>query len=394
MLHLMLTTFAGEEIQLAIDLQEYDRLNEFENAVLNQLPYLGDSSTFGCELQFVHKDTHKVLADPIWNTLRDNHCFNVIARQCFVDALHKGHLTGGAKAIRVPFSTTDRILPQAFSFHTEVRHVQVEAGIRIVGEAAWRSCQRLQVVHLPTTVVCLQHGAFRRCYLLRVVVAPGCRQFGIKVFEACCSLTQIGATNHTTNQLAPQAQFRPRAFEKCTALRHLNLETTEYDPTNPNRCLPECCFLEAGIVSLSLPPDFTWVGPAACERCQQLQTVDLSRTDIIEILGSTFAHCSHLQQLRLSSNLRRIEQEAFLQCASLREVCIPPSLLYIARRAFAGCAQLRTFYKAGKSTTWRGTYARVNAFDKCEQLDKPTWLRFLPPNAKDKWREDFTEAVR
>ena len=47
----------------------------------------------------------------------------------------------------------------------------------------------------------------------------------------------------------------------------------------------------------------------------------------------------------------------------------------------------------GKSTTWRGTYARVNAFDKCEQLDKPTWLRFLPPK-KDKWREDFTEAVR
>ena len=70
-LHLSLTTFAGEEIQLTIELQEFDRLNEFENAVLEQLPYLGESSTFGCELQFVHKDTHKVLVDPIWNTLRE-----------------------------------------------------------------------------------------------------------------------------------------------------------------------------------------------------------------------------------------------------------------------------------------------------------------------------------
>ena len=157
---LMLTTFAGKEIRLSIDLQEYDRLNEFENAVLNQLPSIGDSSTFGCELQFVHKGTHKVLADPIWNTLRDNHSFNVIARQCFVDALHKGHLKGGAKAMRVPSGTTDRILPQAFSFHTEVRHVQVEAGIRVVGEAAWRSCQRLHMVHLPSTVVCRQHWSF------------------------------------------------------------------------------------------------------------------------------------------------------------------------------------------------------------------------------------------
>ena len=254
---LTLTTLAGEEIQLAIDPHEHDKLLDFENAVLEQLPYLGNSSTFGCELQFVQKDTHKVLADPIRSTLRANQCFYVIARQCLVEAAHKGRRTGDAKAIRVPFGMTDRILPQAFSFHAEVRHVQVEAGIRIVGEAAWRSCQQLQVVHLPDTVVCLRHGVFCRCYLLRAVTAPGCRQFGIKVFEACCSLTQIGATQHSDNQLAPQAQFRPRAFEKCTALRHLNMEQTEYDPANPNRCLPACCFLEAGIVA----------------RCQQLQIV-------------------------------------------------------------------------------------------------------------------------
>ena len=141
-----------------------------ENAVLQQLPFLGESSTFGCELQFVHKDTCQVLADPIWNTLRNNHCFNVVAKQCFVDALHKGHLAGEAKAIRVPSGATDRMLPQAFSFHMEVQHVQVEAGIRIVGEAAWRSCQRLQVVHLPDTVVCLEHRAFRRCYQLRAAM--------------------------------------------------------------------------------------------------------------------------------------------------------------------------------------------------------------------------------
>ena len=34
----------------------------------------------------------------------------------------------------------------------EVRHVHVKAGVRIIGEAAWRSCLRLQVVHLPSTV--------------------------------------------------------------------------------------------------------------------------------------------------------------------------------------------------------------------------------------------------
>ena len=37
-LHLILITFAGEEIQLSMELQEFDRLNEFENAVLENLP--------------------------------------------------------------------------------------------------------------------------------------------------------------------------------------------------------------------------------------------------------------------------------------------------------------------------------------------------------------------
>ena len=81
------------------------------------------------------------------------------------------------------------------------------------------------------------------------------------------------------------------------------------------------------------------------ERCLQLQSVDLSRTEISKMLGSTFAHSLHLQQLSLSSKLRRIGREAFLKCTLLREVRTPPTLLYIARRAFAGCMQLCTLHK-------------------------------------------------
>ena len=141
--------------------------------------------------------------------------------------------------------------------------------------------------------------------------------------------------------------------------------------------------------TLSLPADFNWVGPAACERCQKLQSVDLFSTDVVELLGSTFAHCSQLQQLSLPHSLRIIEQEAFLLWISLQEVSIPPSLLYIARRAFAGCMKLRAFRRQGKSKTWRGTYAHRNVFDKCGQLTQPIWLRFLPPTAEDQWGEDF-----
>ena len=382
-------TLAGEKLSIEVDLNAHIDIRSFENAVLAELPYLGCSSTLGCELQFVQLDTHQVLADPIQSKLRANHCYYVISRPCLVEAAHKGQIKGEAKAIRVPRGKNDKIPPQAFSFHTEVRHVLVEPGMRIVGEAAWRSCRQLQVVQLPETVVSLLHGAFRYCRALRVVIVPGCQHFGPKVFEECCSLTQIGVTQRPDNILAPQAQLRPRVFQGCTALQHLNLGQKGQGSTNLNRSLPDCCFLEAGIVALYLPSDFNRIGTAACLSCQQLRTVDLSQRNVIEILGSTFAHCSQLQQLSLSRNLRIIEQEAFLKCTSLQEVCIPPSLLYIVRRAFAGCTQLRAFRKQGKSKTWRGTYALLNAFDKCEQLDKPHWIRFLPPNANDQWRDDI-----
>ena len=64
MLQLLLTTLAGEEIQVVIDLQEFDRLDEFETAVLEQLPTIGGHCAFGSELVFVHKDTGEILANP------------------------------------------------------------------------------------------------------------------------------------------------------------------------------------------------------------------------------------------------------------------------------------------------------------------------------------------
>ena len=67
-----------------------------------------------------------------------------------------------AKAIRVPFHATDRVLPQAFSHVAKVRHVQVDAGYRIIGEGAWRNCQHLQIVHLDSTVISLQTRVFCR----------------------------------------------------------------------------------------------------------------------------------------------------------------------------------------------------------------------------------------
>ena len=44
-IHLILISLAEEEVQLTVDPQEHDALRENENAVLEQIPELGRSST-------------------------------------------------------------------------------------------------------------------------------------------------------------------------------------------------------------------------------------------------------------------------------------------------------------------------------------------------------------
>ena len=95
----------------------------------------------------------------------------------------------------------------------------------------------------------------------------------------------------------------------------------------------------------------------------QLQLVDLSRTKITE---------------------------AFLHCTFLTEIYAPPTPLYIAQRAFGGCTQLYRFQRYGKSVTWRGTYSCENAFLRCDNLDMPNWIRWLPRTQEDEdqWADD------
>ena len=168
-LQLLLTTLSGEEHQVIIDLQEFDRFDEFETAVLEQLPTIGGSSTFGCEFTFVQRETGQLLRNPIWDTLRDCNHFHLVVRQCRCRAEHNGQVKRNAKAIQVPPTRTGQVLPHAFTHMIYVRRVQVDAGIHTIGEAAWQHCNRLLIVHLPNSLVCLKDGAFRRCYVLQLL---------------------------------------------------------------------------------------------------------------------------------------------------------------------------------------------------------------------------------
>ena len=76
-----LVTLAGEEIQRPIELREFDRLDEFENSVVECLPTVSQIVTFGCELDFVNPNAQAILCDPIWDTLRECNRFTLVVER-------------------------------------------------------------------------------------------------------------------------------------------------------------------------------------------------------------------------------------------------------------------------------------------------------------------------
>ena len=192
----------------------------------------------------------------------------------------------------------------------------------------------------------------------------------------------MGINNDTdaTNDLAPGAQLGPFAFESCLTLTAINFVL---DKTNKSRTLPDGSFCGAGIERLRLPFDFHFIGPKACENCKRLVEVDLMRTEITAILGSTFARCVALIDIWLPPKLQRIGKEAFLCCISLRELVIPTELRYLGIRTFCGCEQLVLFTLQDIGDAARTIQAENNAFLMCDNFVRESWIELLSPRDPD-----------
>ena len=143
--------------------------------------------------------------------------------------------------------------------------------------------------------------------------------------------------------------------------------------TVPDECERACCELKIQgrqvVYRIRLLPgvfrsQLTSAGSELPLSCTRLQTVDISRAGIQEIVGSAFAGCTQLQCVKLSNTLRRIGREAFMKCSSLEVLYTPPALLHINKRAFADCTQLCRLVRIGKKGTWRGIHVEHNIFEK------------------------------
>ena len=203
---LLLTTMAGNEIQIVVPLSIHHNWEMLEDYLVEHLPVVSQLDTFGCELTLLHADSQHALCDPIQEELWNNTRFHLIVRDCFRSCSGKEQLQRDVyealpKAIWVPVNDMG-ILPPAFFSLTRLRHVQMESGFHTIDRQAWRYCPSLRIVKLPETVVAIEYASFQGCYALEVAEMPGCVFFGVRLFSEYRALEKVGIITEKPCRLA------------------------------------------------------------------------------------------------------------------------------------------------------------------------------------------------
>ena len=103
---------------------------------------------FGCEVDLIELDTQLPVSGAFHTVLLRQKKLQVVVRPCIVEGhsiwqFQEDDSEGYPKAIRVPTNPRKEIADRAFYAAPMLRHVEVAAGIKHVGFAAWQGCQQL-----------------------------------------------------------------------------------------------------------------------------------------------------------------------------------------------------------------------------------------------------------
>lgn len=257
-----------------------------------------------------------------------------------------------------------------------VEEVVICEGISEIAEGAFKGCERLVSLTLPSTLKKIGKEAFCGCVSLENLLLPkGLQALGESAFSECKSLQRLELPDSIT-------EMEWSAFSGCD-----HLEYVKWTAGVPN--MPSCVF--NGCVRLKeliLPDNVTTIsGLSYCRSLVKLtfpqsllqieemnstgfETLDLP--DTVEtlrcnIFGGTFENCENLRSIRLPQGVTRLDKSIFKGCTHLSQVVFPERLRAIESFAFGDCLSMTHITLPDSMMKIRGS-----AFYHCENLQSIT----------------------
>ncbi len=252
---------------------------------------------------------------------------------------------GRENRVEIPPEVT-QIGSKAFDGCGQITALILPEGLRRIGQAAFRSLERLEQIRLPDSLEAIDEAAFEGCTGLSGLVLPeGLTRIGSRMCFGCAGLREIAIPESVT-------AIGKEAFSGCTGLTRMDLPrgVTEIGSAAFDGC--------AGLTQFAIPEGVTEIAPALFRGCSALEQVPIS--DSVKHIGcEAFKGCRSLRAVHIPNGVtgdfycemfmgarrggRRypgISEAAFEDCAALTEITIPGSTPQIGSCAFRGCTGL------------------------------------------------------
>ncbi|MBR5168627.1 MAG: leucine-rich repeat domain-containing protein [Salinivirgaceae bacterium] len=243
-----------------------------------------------------------------------------------------------------------------------VTYEGVNYSVTRIGKSAFRKCDYLTSINIPSTVTSIGYEAFKGCTNLSIVtISNSIIEIGIDEFSDCkklnynkydkayylgndenpyIALIKVESTEITSCDINDNCfVIGDNAFKDCSGLTSITIPNTV--KRIGNLAFYNCC----NLTSATIPSTISSVGTFAFQDCNNL---DYNTYNNAYYLGN--GDCSYviliaakrddIESCIIHSNCRAVYSRAFFNCTNLKSVSIPNSVVEIGDDAFYNCGAL------------------------------------------------------
>ena len=218
---------------------------------------------------------------------------------------------GTSKDVKVPRTlgglTVTEIGSQAFAF-CGIEKIELPNTIEKIGDGAfWQSF--FTSFEIPLKVTEIAANTFRECHLLaNINLNDGIKSIGEFAFQDCNALTKIVIPDSVE-------KLGDAAFYSCRGLKTIEIpESITEIPMYTFFCCME-------LTQVKWHDGITSIGEAAFNQCTSLENIELPAG--LTVVGSrAFGICKSLKTVVIPESVETIEQGAFRECDALKKVVV------------------------------------------------------------------------
>ena len=202
-------------------------------------------------------------------------------------------------------------------------------GTLVIGDDAFRSCERLRDIIIPDSVTKIGDGAFHGCSSLQTIIfSKSLTQIGTGAFRGCRNLDCIVIPDFVT-------QIGDGLFCDCWDLGVIDI------PNSVTRIGDDAFKGCERLQNIVIPDSVIQIGNEAFRGCWHLESIDIPNS-VIQIGTGAFRGCHNLQHIVIPDSVTKIGNDAFNDCDNLLSIVIPKSLIQIGTGAFCYCHNLQS----------------------------------------------------